>query len=538
MSAPAARGESPGVAPNAAGLSPRAASRWTLVATILGSSLTFIDGTVVNVALPALQADLQATITDVQWVIEAYALFLGALILVGGSMGDQFGRKRVFLFGVVFFTVASVACGVATSPGMLIAGRALQGIGAAFLVPGSLAIISATFDDAERGRAIGTWSGFSAMTTAIGPVSGGWLVEHVSWRAVFFLNVPLAIIVLVLSLRFMNESHDPSRTTQIDWRGAALAVLGLGSTVFGLLEWPPLGARHPLVLGALAIGVCSLILLVIVERRAESPMLPLALFRSRPFSFANVLTLLLYAALSVAFFLAPLNLIQVQHYTATAAGAALLPFPLIMFALSRWSGGLVARVGSRLPLTVGPGIAALGLALYTRPGIGGTYWTTFFPAVVVLGFGMAVTVAPLTTTVMSAVDPRHAGAASGVNNAVARVAGLLAIAVFGVVLARTFDERVRPRLDHLTLSSHARAEIDRQLRKIAGADVTQVSSIPPPERRVVRATIDEEFVFAFRLVMFGAAGLALAAAGFGTTIRPSLTDRKELHGAGWLIRLV
>ena len=292
------------------------------------------------------------------------------------------------------------------------------------------------------------------------------------------------------------------------------------------------------MLGALAIGVCSLILLVIVERRAESPMLPLALFRSRPFSFANVLTLLLYAALSVAFFLAPLNLIQVQHYTATAAGAALLPFPLIMFALSRWSGGLVARVGSRLPLTVGPGIAALGLALYTRPGIGGTYWTTFFPAVVVLGFGMAVTVAPLTTTVMSAVDPRHAGAASGVNNAVARVAGLLAIAVFGVVLARTFDERVRPRLDHLTLSSHARAEIDRQLRKIAGADVTQVSSIPPPERRVVRATIDEEFVFAFRLVMFGAAGLALAAAGFGTTIRPSLTDRKELHGAGWLTRLV
>src|SRR6266705_2833437 len=216
--------------------------RWTLAATIIGSSMSFIDATVVNVALPALQADLQATITEVQWVIEAYALFLGALILVGGSLGDQFGRKRVFLLGVVFFTLASVACGLATSPAILIAGRALQGVGAAFLVPGSLAIISATFDDAERGRAIGTWSGFSAMTTAIGPVSGGWLVEHVSWRAVFFLNVPLAIIVLVLSLRFMNESRDPSRTTQIDWSGAALAVLGLGSTVFGLLEWPPLGA--------------------------------------------------------------------------------------------------------------------------------------------------------------------------------------------------------------------------------------------------------------------------------------------------------
>src|SRR5881397_1947836 len=252
----------------------RSARRWTLVATILGSSLTFIDGTVVNVALPSLQADLQATITDVQWVIEAYALFLGALILVGGSMGDQFGRKRVFLFGVVFFTVASVACGLATSAGMLIVARGLQGIGAAFLVPGSLAIISATFDDAERGRAIGTWSGFSAMTTAIGPVSGGWLVEHVSWRAVFFLNVPLAVIVLVLSLRFMNESRDASRTTQIDGSGAALAVLGLGGIVFGLLEWPPLGVSHPLVLGALAIGAFSLVLLIIVERRAQSPMLP------------------------------------------------------------------------------------------------------------------------------------------------------------------------------------------------------------------------------------------------------------------------
>src|SRR5579863_2407843 len=232
--------------------------RWTLVATILASSMTFIDGTVVNVALPAVQADLHATITDVQWVIEAYALFLGALILVGGSMGDQFGRKRVFLLGVVLFTIASIACGLATSPGMLILGRALQGIGAALLVPGSLAIISATFDDAERGRAIGAWSGFSAITTAIGPASGGWLVEHVSWRAVFFLNVPFAIVVLVLSLRYMNESRDPSRTTRIDWSGMLLGVLGLGGVVFGLLEWPPLGAGHPLVLGAMTIGVLSL----------------------------------------------------------------------------------------------------------------------------------------------------------------------------------------------------------------------------------------------------------------------------------------
>jgi EmrB/QacA subfamily drug resistance transporter len=493
-------------------------SRWILAATILGSSMTFIDATVVNVALPALQADLHATITDVQWVVEAYALFLGALIMVGGSMGDQFGRKRVFLFGVTFFTAASILCGVATSPGTLIAGRALQGIGAAFLVPGSLAIISATFGDADRGRAIGTWSGFSAITAAIGPVSGGWLIEHVSWRAVFFLNVPLAVVVLALSLRFMNESRDPSRTTQIDWSGAALAVVGLGGIVFGLLEWPPLGAGHPLVRWALATGVVCLVLLGIVERTARNPMLPLALFRSRTFTLANLLTLLLYAALGVVLFLVPLNLIQIQHYTATAAGAALLPFPLIMFTLSRWSGGLVARVGSRLPLTVGPALAALGLGLYARPGIGGSYWLTFFPAVVVLGFGMAVTVAPLTTTVMSAVDNRHAGVASGVNNAVARVASLLAIALFSVLLARTFDMRVGPRLEGLGLTRAAMTDIARELPKMAGADV-QAVAIEARQRAAVRRAIDDAFVSAFRVVMIGAAALALAAAAFGGAIR-------------------
>jgi len=445
-------------------------------------------------------------------------LLLGALLLVGGSMGDQFGRKRAFLFGVIFFTAASVLCGIAASPGALVVGRALQGIGAAFLVPGSLAIISATFDDRERGRAIGTWSGFSAMTTAIGPVTGGWLVEHVSWRAVFFLNVPLAAIVLVLSLRFMNESSDPSRTARIDWSGAALAVLGLGGIVFGLLEWPPLGAGHPLVLSALAVGAFSLGLFFVVEARLENPMLPLALFRSPPFALGNALTLLLYAALGVVFFLVPLNLIQVQHYSATEAGAAILPFPLIMFALSRWSGGLVARVGSRLPLTTAPVIVALGLALYARPGVGGTYWTTFFPAVVVVGLGMAVAVAPLTTTVMSAVDPRHAGVASGVNNTVARVAGLLAIAVCSVVLARAFEMRVEPALDRLGLSSSAGGDLDRELRKMAGADLGEIPSLRPPERRAVRAIIDDSFVFAFRLVMIGAAGLALAAAGFGRAL--------------------
>jgi EmrB/QacA subfamily drug resistance transporter len=405
------------------------------------------------------------------------------------------------------------------SPLVLIAGRALQGIGAAFLVPGSLAILSATFDDADRGRAIGTWSGFSSITAAIGPVTGGWLIEHVSWRAVFFLNVPLAVLVVVLSLRFMQESHDPSRRAGVDWSGAALAVLGLGGVVFALLEWPPLGIRHPMVFGTCAFGVSSLVFLAIVERRAPQPMVPLDLFQSRTFTLANVLTLLLYAALGVVLFLVPMNLIQVQHYSATAAGAVLLPLPLIIFGLSRWSGGLVARVGARLPLTVGPVIAALGLALYARPGIGGSYWTTFFPAVTVLGLGLAVTIAPLTTTVMGAVDPKHAGVASGVNNAVSRVAGLLAIAVFGVVLARTFLVEARPRLDRLELRAEARTEVERELPKMAGADLADRSALSMEERASARRAIDDAFVSAFRLVMEGAAALALAAALVGALIR-------------------
>jgi EmrB/QacA subfamily drug resistance transporter len=483
--------------------------------------MTFIDGTVVNVALPALQAGLNATITDVQWVVEAYALFLGALILVGGSMGDQFGRKRVFLFGVLFFTASSMLCGFATSTRVLIVGRALQGIGAAFLVPGSLAIISATFDDAERGKAIGTWSGFSAITTAIGPVIGGWLIQHVSWRAAFFINVPLAAIVVALSLKFMDESKDPSRSREIDWVGALLAILGLGGIVFGLLEWPPLGPGHPLVIASLSIGVVCLALLIVAEHWERSPMMPLHLFRSRTFTLANVLTLLLYGALGVILFLLPLELIQVQHYSATEAGAALVPFAIIMFVLSRWAGGLIKRVGARLPLTIGPTIAAIGLALFARAGIGASYWSTIFPAVCLLGFGMTITVAPLTTAVMGAIESAHSGVASGINNTVSRVAGLLAIAVFGVFLARTFDAQVQPRLDRLSLAPDVRTQIDQQLPKMAGAELKSVP-LEPAQRLAVQRSIDEAFVAGFRVVVIGSGILALAAAGFGAAIR----DRK------------
>jgi EmrB/QacA subfamily drug resistance transporter len=486
----------------------RASPRWTLAATIIGSSLTFIDGTVVNVAIPALQASLHATITDVQWVIEAYALFLGALILVGGSAGDQFGRKRVFLIGVVVFACASALCGLSDSAHALIAARAVQGVGAACLVPASLAIITATFDDESRGRAIGVWSGFSAITAAIGPVIGGWLIDHISWRAAFLLNVPLAAVVLIISWRFVGESRDPSRSHNIDWRGAALATCGLGSLVFGLLEWPRVGASQ-FVAGALGGGVICLVVFVIVERRSSNPMLSLDLFRSRTFSLTNALTLFLYGALAIVFFLVPINLIELQKYSSTEAGAALLPFPLTMFVLSRWSGGLVARVDSRVPLTAGPVIAAAGIALYVRPSIGGTYWATFFPATLVVGFGMALTVAPLTTTVMNAVEAHHSGVASGVNNAVSRVAGLLAIAVFGVLLTGAFRSAVNPRIERLTDTS-TRTAVDRELTKMTAADL---SSLPlaSAQRLALRASIDEAFVRAFRLVIVGAATLALIA---------------------------
>jgi EmrB/QacA subfamily drug resistance transporter len=473
---------------------------WVLAATILGSSMVFIDGTVVNVALPALQRALNATVTDVQWVVEAYALFLAALLLVGGSLGDLYGRRRIFLIGVVLFAGASAWCGFAWDIRSLIVARGLQGVGGALLVPGSLALISSSFCAEERGTAIGTWSGFTAITTAVGPVLGGWLIEHLSWRWVFFINIPLAVLVVAISLAWVPESRDEEMVQRLDGLGAGLATVGLCGVTFALIEAGRGGYR---ALAAGIVGAAALAGFFVVESRSEAPMLPLGLFRSRTFSGANLLTLFLYGALSAVLFFLPMDLIQVQHYSATQAGGALLPLILLIFLLSRWSGGLIVKYGARLPLIVGPLIAGVGFGLLRRTGVGGSYWSTVFPAVIVLGMGLTVSVAPLTTTVMSSIDQSRAGVASGINNAVSRVAGLLAIAVLGLVFATSFNGRLTRGLDGLGLSAVERQSVEAQRSKLAAASSDDVR---------VRRLIADSFVGAYGVVLWIAVGLSVASA--------------------------
>jgi EmrB/QacA subfamily drug resistance transporter len=471
-----------------------------LIVAILGSSMAFIDGTIVNVALPALQSGLRATASNLQWVVEAYALSLSSLLLVGGSMGDIYGRRKIFLLGVILFAIGSAWCGMVGSVDALILARGIQGIGAAFLVPGSLSLISAAYPAAQRGRAIGTWSGFTAITASAGPVLGGWLVEHFSWRAVFFINVPLAALVLWLTLQRVEESRNAAIARTLDWPGALLACVGLGGVTFALIEASRGGFS---VIVAAVTGVAALAGFFIVEARSAAPMVPLTLFRSRTFAGANLITLFLYAGLGGVLYFLPLNLIQVQHYSATKAGAALLPLILIIFLLSRWSGGLIARYGSKGPLTLGSLIVTLGFGLLAWPGIGGSYWTTFFPPLAILGLGMAVCVAPLTTSVMNAAPENQSGVASGVNNAVSRVAGLIAVALFGLILSATFNHSLDVRLVPLALPQPLRQQIDEQRPLLAAA----IS----PDKRVTRA-IDEAFVAGYRIVVSVAAGLALASA--------------------------
>lgn len=478
--------------------------RWTLVAAILGSGMAFADGTIVNVALPAIQQAMQATAADAQWVIESYALLVSALLLVGGVLGDRFGRRRMFALGAIVFTLASLACAVSPVVSALIVARGVQGLGASLLVPGSLSLITSAYPKERRGRAIGTWSAFSGVTAAIGPVLGGFLVEHLSWHWAFLINLPLGVALVAICQWRVPESHGAD-AGRIDVAGAMLATLGLAGVVYALIEAPQRGWFAPAVVGAGIVGVAALLAFVVAERRTATPMLPLTHFRDRNFSGANLLTFLLYASLGGSMYFVPLNLIQVQGYGATAAGASLLPFVIIMFALSRFAGRLVDLVGARLPLIVGPAVAAAGFALYAVPGVGGSYWVTFFPASVVLGLGMSITIAPLTTTVMNALDPSLAGTASGVNNAVSRVAGLIAIAVFGVLLTHGFDAALQSSLASMHLPRESVETIMAQRARLAGIEL-------PPGAEAARRAVAEAFVTGFRQVMILSAILAVLSA--------------------------
>jgi EmrB/QacA subfamily drug resistance transporter len=421
-----------------------ARGRWVVAATVLGSGMAALDATVVGIALPAIGRDFHAGVGAVQWVVDGYTLTLAGLLLLGGKLGDSYGRRRMFVAGTVWFAVASMLCGLAPSVGVLIAARALQGVGGALLTPGSLAILQASFAEDDRGAAIGAWSGLGGVATAIGPFLGGYLIDAVSWRLVFFINVPLAVLVLAISARHVPETKAPGPVPKLDVKGAAAISGALAGITYGLISLSSASWGSPQVLVPLVVGLALLALFIWIEDKEPNPMLPLGLFRSRQFSAANAVTFVVYAALGGLLFLVPVVL-QVAHgYSPTEAGAALLPVTFIMLALSSESGRLASRIGPRLQMTVGPLVIAASFLLFTRIGTSGDYLTAVLPAVVVFGFGVAINVAPLTATALAAAPAEQAGVASAVNNDVARAAQLIAVAVLPALAGITGQSYLHP----------------------------------------------------------------------------------------------
>ena len=420
------------------------AGRWVLFATVLGTGIAFLDATVVNIALPAIGRDLDTALAGLQWTVNGYTLTLASFILLGGSLGDRFGRRRIFVFGVVWFAVASLLCGLAPNVETLVAARALQGIGGALLTPGSLAILQASFVEEDRGKVIGAWSGLSGLAGAIGPFLGGWLVETATWRLVFLINVPLAALVVVVCLRHVPESMDPRAPRRFDIAGSVLCATGLAGLTYGLIAWGETGTATLSAVLALAGGLGALVLFVLVERSSGHPMMPLDVFSSPVFRAVNLVTFAVYAALGGLFFMLVITLQVVAGFSPILAGTALLPVTAIMLLLSAWAGGFGQRVGPRIPMTFGPVVAAAGLLLLSRIGPGASYVVDVLPGVVVFGLGLSLTVAPLTATVLASASQRHAGVASGVNNAIARSAGLLIVAALPLLVGLSGDAYADP----------------------------------------------------------------------------------------------
>jgi EmrB/QacA subfamily drug resistance transporter len=483
--------------------------RLTLIATILASTVVFLDATVVNVALPAMERDLGMGLAGQQWVVEAYLLALVSLMLVGGSLGDHFGRRRIFSIGLAGFGVTSILCALAPSTGVLIAFRGIQGFAGALLVPGSLAIVTATFQGEARGRAIGTWTAWSGISTIAGPAAGGFLTETLSWRWVFWINLPLIVVTLLLTLQSVAESRDPDAVKGFDITGVVLSALGLGGPVFALIEQPTYGWGDPLVFVPLLAGAACFAGFLVREATARAPMLPLSLFRVRNFAVANAATLTTYAGLMGSSFFLTLYLQQVAGYTALAAGFAGVPISLMLFFLSPRFGAFTARVGPRLPMSAGPIVGGVGLLLLLRIGVNPSYPAEVLPALIVFGLGLSATVAPLTTTVLNSVDEHNAGIASGVNNAVSRVAGLLAIAVLGAVISGQFATKLDDRLAGATLDGQAvKVVASAKSRPLAGGD--EAKRLTGSEQSTVGSAIEESSRDGFRLAVLISAMLMFA----------------------------
>jgi EmrB/QacA subfamily drug resistance transporter len=505
--------------------------RLTLIATILGSTVVFLDATVVNVALPAISEDLDTGLADQQWVVESYLLAMVSLLLVGGSLGDQYGRRRLFILGLIGFAATSVLCGFAPSPELLIAGRALQGIAGALLVPGSLAILAATFEGVERGKAIGTWTAWSGISTVVGPAGGGLLIVALSWRWIFWVNVPLILFTLYLVRDSVEESFDPDAPQGVDAAGILLSAAGLAGPVFALIEQPTYGWSDPLVWVPIAAGLACLAAFLVHESRTPRPLLPLSLFRVRNFAAANLATLTVYAGLMGGFFFIGLFLQQVAGYTALEAGLGTMPVSLVLFFLSPRFGAITARIGPRLPMALGPIVGGIGLLMMLRVEFDADYLGTVLPALLVFGLGLSATVAPLTTTVLNSVDEHHAGIASGVNNDVSRVAGLLAIAVLGAVISAHFGSTLDDRLAGARLDPGAqRALEDAKTRPLASAESRGLGSA---ELTALGPAIDDSAVSSFHLGV-GLAGALMIAGGLVSAVgirnpeRPVVPERAPL----------
>lgn len=487
--------------------------KWIMVSSILASSMAFIDGTALNVVMPSLQKSLHATATDLFWILNAYLLMLAALILIGGSLGDQLGRKRIFMIGIFIFITGSAACGFAPDVTWLIIFRAIQGIGGALMIPGSLSLISSSIQPNERGKAIGTWTAFTTVVTVGGPALGGALGDAGLWRYIFFINVPLGLASLLILSLWVKESRDEDVQHKIDYPGAISMVLGLALFTFGFLRIPALGYHNAQVIVSLVVGLMLLILFIVIERRSSHPMMPLGLFSNSTFSGANLLTFFLYAGLGAAMLFMSLNMVQVQGYTQLQSGLTFLPFPVLMIFIARRMGSIADKQGPRLLLIIGPAIAGVGFLLlsFVKQTVGASdYWTSFFPGILVFGFGMAVTVAPLTTAVMTSVSDHFSGTASGINNAVSRIAGVFTNAVFGTLAVLFFSGALQREIAPLPLNPAQKHAVMAQATNMGNAHIPK--NIGPKDKAAIVKTYHNSFIAMYSVILKISAGLGFAGA--------------------------